>query len=81
MSVTTGEKALKGEWERISAFVFEIAQDMTIEFEGMSCNVLDSEGTVVETLGENDESVKRKVYAGYRCYVMKAWVRFEKDSV
>jgi len=32
MSVKRGEKALNGEWEKISALAFEISENMTMEF-------------------------------------------------
>ena len=80
MSVKRGEKALNGEWEKISALAFEISEDMTMEFQGKSCNIADSEGNLVENLGEGHGQVSREVLAGYRCYVMRAWVKFEKKS-
>jgi len=76
-----GEKAFNGEWEEISACAFEITEDMTMEFQGRSCNIADSEGNLVENLGTEHGQVTREVLAGYRCYVMKAKVKFEKKSV
>ncbi len=78
MSAKRGTKAFNGEWEKISALVFEITEDMTMEFQGKSCNIIDSDGNPVEQLGEGDGQVARQVLAGYRCYVMRAWVRFER---
>lgn len=74
----TGDKALGGNWEKISAFAFEIEEDMTMEFEGQSCNIADSEGKLVEKIGEGYAT--RDVLAGYRCYVMRARVKFVKKS-
>jgi hypothetical protein len=74
----TGEKALRGDWERIGAFVFELQEDMTMEFDGKSCNILDSKRAVVEIIPQGKET--RDVLAGYRCYVMEADIRFTKKS-
>lgn len=74
----TGDRALSGDWEKISAFAFEMAEDMTMEFEGQSCNILDSEGMLVEKIGQS--SAKKDVLAGYRCYVIRARVKFAKKS-
>ena len=43
-----GDKAFNREWEKISAKVFNIPEDMTMEFQGKSCNITDSEGNLVE---------------------------------
>ena len=51
MSVKTGDKALSEEGEEISAFAFEITEDMNMEFQGRSCNILDGEGKLVKKLG------------------------------
>jgi len=80
MSVKRGDKAINGEWEKISALAFEITEEMTMEFHGKSCNIADSEGNLVEQLGEDNGQVSRDLLAGYRCYVIRAWVRFEKKS-
>jgi len=78
MATQVGDKALSGEWEEIGARVFEITEDVTMTFQGRSCNIADSEGKLVEKLGAEDGQVTRNVLAGYRCYIMKASVRFEK---
>jgi len=80
MSVQRGAKAFNGEWEKISAKAFDIPEDMTMEFQGKSCNIMDGEGNVVEQLGEDHGRVSREVLAGYRCYVIRAWVKFERKS-
>lgn len=80
MSVKTGEKALNGEGEKISAYAFQLTEDMIMEFEGRSCNILDGEGRLVEKLGTENGRVKREILSGYRCYVMQAWVQFQKKS-
>lgn len=80
MSVKRGDKAFNGEWEKISAKAFDIIEDMTMEFQGKSCNITDSNGNVVEELGEEHGQVSREVLAGYRCYVMRAWIKFERKS-
>ncbi|PGH16001.1 hypothetical protein AJ80_05344 [Polytolypa hystricis UAMH7299] len=77
---TLGAKALGGEWEEIGAKNFEIVESMTMEFEGLSCNVVDNKGKLVETLGKDHGRVTREVGDGYKCFVMRAWVKFEKKS-
>jgi len=78
MSAKAGDKALSGEWEAIGAHKFEITEDMTMTFEGISCNIKDGEGKLVEELGTEDGQVTREVLAGYRCYVMRARIKLEK---
>ncbi|OJD22501.1 hypothetical protein ACJ73_06144 [Blastomyces percursus] len=78
MATQVGDKALNGEWEEIGARDFHIKEDMTMTFEGRSCNIADCEGKLVEKLGAGDGQATRKVLAGYRCYIMKASVKFEK---
>jgi hypothetical protein len=80
MSAKLGDKALSGEWEEIGALKFEITEDMTMEFQGTSCNIQDSERELVESLGVEHGRVTREVLAGYRCYVIKAWIKFKKRS-
>lgn len=75
-----GDAASSGQWEQISAHKFEINEDMIMTFEGTSCNIQDSERRLVESLGSGDGRVTRDVLAGYRCYVIKASVKFEKKS-
>jgi hypothetical protein len=38
---------------------------------------MDSEGNLVEPQGEEHGQVSREVLAGYRCYVMRAWIKTE----
>lgn len=83
MSDTMGEKALNGEWEKISIKCFEIQEDMIMGFEGRSCNITDSEGNPIPngTYGPDDGLVEGKeVPAGSRCYIMRAHVRFERKQ-
>ncbi|KAM5439832.1 hypothetical protein MferCBS31731_004243 [Microsporum ferrugineum] len=82
MSNVVGEKALKGEWEKISNKCFEIQEDMVMTFDGRSCNIADSDGNFVPggNLGPMDGQVMRTVEAGYRCYIMRAMVKFEKHT-
>jgi hypothetical protein len=80
MSTKLGVMALSGEWEEIGACRFEITEDMTMEFQGKSCNIVDGAGGLVEALGAEHGRVLREVLTGYRCYVLKAWVKFEKKS-
>jgi hypothetical protein len=79
MSSDAGKKALAGDWVEIGAELFEITEDMLLSFEGRSCNIQDEEGNLVKQLGEKDGKVEdESVLAGYRCFVMKAFVKFEK---
>jgi len=78
MSAKAGDKALSGEWEDIGARKFDITEDMTMTFEGRSCNIQDGEGKLVEKLGTEDGQVTREVLAGYKCYIMWARIKFEK---
>lgn len=82
MSDAVGEKALSGAWERISIKCFEIQEDMVMQFEGRSCNITDSEGNPVPggTFGPDDGRVEKEVLAGFRCYIMRALVKFEKKE-
>ena len=80
MPTKLGDKALSGQWEEIGACRFEIPEDMTMEFQGKSCNIVDGEGNTVEELGPDHGRVTREVLAGYKCYVLKAWIKFERKS-
>lgn len=76
-----GDKALGGEWESISNHKFEVMEEMTLSFQGRSCNILDSEGNIIESLREKDGLAERHVSYGYQCYVMKAKVKFEQRDI
>lgn len=78
MPTKTGDKALGGEWEDISAYKFEIQEDMKMIFEGRSCNIFDAEGNLIEQIGAG--KANREVYSGYRCYVLRAKIKFEKRT-
>jgi len=80
MSGTVGDKALSGEWERISNKCIEIKEDMKMTFEGQSCNIEDGQGNLVHKLGRDDGLATRDVLAGYLCYVLLARVKFEKKD-
>lgn len=82
MTHAVGQKALNGEWEKISNKCFEIQEDMVMSFNGQSCNIADSEGQPIPngSLGPTDGETTRDVKTGYRCYVMRAMVKFEKTS-
>ena len=75
-----GEKALGGQWEDIVALRFEITERMIMTFEGSSCNIQDSRRNLVKSLGAKDGQVTQEVEAGYRCYVIRSRVKFEKRS-
>jgi hypothetical protein len=53
---------------------------MTLLFQGRSCNILDSEGNLIEKLGEEHGLVERDVCPGHKCYVMKAQVKFQRKN-
>jgi hypothetical protein len=80
MTTTVGNKALHGEWEEIGAHKFEMLEDMTMTFEGISCNIQDGKGSLVRTLGKKDGQVTQEVLTGYRCYVIRSRIKFEKKS-
>jgi hypothetical protein len=74
------DKALNGEWVEIllKPQKFDIPEDMTMTFEGRSCHIEDSEKNLVESLGLDDGIATRDVFTGYRCYVTKGRIKFEK---
>lgn len=72
-----GEKALGGEFEKISVKCFEMKKNMLMTFKGHSCNITDEEGKFVGAYGPINEEVKREVMAGYKCFVMRALIKFE----
>ena len=51
---------------------------MTMIFEGRSCNITDGEGKVVEELDTEDGQVTKEVLAGYKFYIIRAWIKFKK---
>ena len=75
---SAGEKALGGEWEQISRGIIDIKEDMKMRFQGVSCNIFDGEGNVIDSISAEDGEVTKDVRAGCRCYVMRAKVIFEK---
>ncbi|KAJ0416719.1 hypothetical protein BJY00DRAFT_291021 [Aspergillus carlsbadensis] len=81
MAETVGDKALQGEWEEISIRVIAIKEHMTMEFEGVSCNILDETGKQhAGHFSEKDGLVKREVRPGDRCYILKARITFIRAS-
>jgi hypothetical protein len=78
MAEAVGDKALSGEWERISNKRLEIKENMVMMFEGQSCNITNEEGNLVESLGLKDGVVTRNLSAGDVCYILLARVKFEK---
>jgi hypothetical protein len=65
MSITVRAKAFNGEWEQIGAQYFNIAKDIVMEFQGKSCNIIDSAGNIVKKLGVEHGRVTRDVLTGY----------------
>ncbi|CRG82839.1 hypothetical protein PISL3812_00185 [Talaromyces islandicus] len=61
--IVVGEKALSGEWVRISVKCFEITDRMIMSFEGRSCNIADGEGKLIPNgkLGPEDGQTTREV--------------------
>ena len=51
MAAKLWDKALSGKGEEIGAYAFVITEDMTMEFQGRSCYIIDGEGNLVEKLG------------------------------
>ena len=47
-------------------------------FKSRLCNITDGEGKVVEELGIEDGQVTKEVLAGYKFYIIRAWIKFEK---
>lgn len=79
MAENVGDKAMQGEWEYISVRIFEITENMTMEFEGVSCNILNEAGDQqAGPFSEKDGLVKREVRPGDRCFVLNANVKFER---
>ena len=51
MSIKTRNKVFSREQEKISAYIFNILEDITIEFRGTLYNIVDSKGNLVKKLG------------------------------
>ncbi|KAE8130820.1 hypothetical protein BDV38DRAFT_43062 [Aspergillus pseudotamarii] len=80
MAGNVGDKALQGEWEEISVYIFEIKEYMIMEFEGVSCNILDGEGKQqAGPFNEKNGLVEHPVRPGDRCFVLKARIKFKKS--
>jgi hypothetical protein len=47
-------------------------------FKGILCNIQDSKGKWVEELGIEDGQIVKEVFTGYKCYMMKAKIKFKK---
>ena len=75
-----GVKALSDKWKKISAYAFEIIENIIIEFQDSSCNITDSDGNLIEALGEKYGRITRDILASYRCYVIKIRIKFGKKS-
>jgi hypothetical protein len=68
------QKALKGERVFISAASISIDVDMTMSFEGLSCNIVDQNEQLVKEIREADGDITQIVDAGSRCYVVMGYV-------
>lgn len=78
MSDDAKEKALKGEWTYFTKARFEITETMTMDFEGMSCIIVDAEGNSMG--GHIDTKVEDEVvHKGYRVDVLYGNVAFKKS--
>jgi len=51
---------------------------MTITFKGRLCNIKDGKGKVVKELGIEDRQVIKEVLTRYKCYIIRAWIKFKK---
>jgi hypothetical protein len=80
MSTENGKKALNGERVWIPGDMFVIKEDMTMTFEGGSCNVKNSDGEFVYEVKTDDGNVELNVSKGYTCYVLMGWLKFEKKN-
>jgi hypothetical protein len=47
-------------------------------FKGILCNIQDSKGKWVEELDIKDRQVVKEVFTRYKCYIIKAKIKFEK---
>jgi hypothetical protein len=72
-------KAMQGEWEHVPVAHFKIEEPMTMEFEGVSCNILNEKGQVAGPFSEKDALVIREVLPGETCYVLHGRIRFKKS--
>jgi hypothetical protein len=79
MPTDNGQNALDGVRTYIDGERFEIHEEMLIIFEGQSCNILDKEGTEIFAFRQHDGIKTEKVLPGYKCYVLKGWVYFQKN--
>lgn len=81
MSGSVGERALNGTWESISNKRIRIPEDITMEFKGKSCNIMDGE-KIIESINapkdKEEVEVTRDVSKGNFCYIMLANIKFEK---
>ncbi|KAL4786850.1 hypothetical protein BJX76DRAFT_354849 [Aspergillus varians] len=68
--------AMQGQWMSVRGRVFDITEDMTMVFEGLSCNILDRDEQIVANFSEKDAVVVREVRPGERCYILYARVKF-----
>ena len=47
-------------------------------FKGISYNIKDNKGKLVEKLGIEDRQVIKEVLAGYKYYIIRAKIKFKK---
>lgn len=47
-------------------------------FEGQSCNITDNKDEPIFAYGSSDGEVQKNIKAGYKCYVMRAHIKFER---
>jgi hypothetical protein len=63
----------KGEWSSfVPHGVFLVSEDGTLELDGQSCTILDSEGEEVKNLSATDREFP--VSSGYKGYVIRGKV-------
>jgi len=66
----------KGEWSSVvSVGVFVIPEDGTLEFAGLNCTILDSDGNEVQNL--NATNTECTVSGGGKAFVMEGKLRLK----
>ena len=80
MAEKLGDKAMQGQWEYVLVRTFDIRENMTMAFKGVSCNILDEKEEQQANFGEKDGLVIHEVRPGNRCFVLKANIKFDKAT-
>ena len=72
---------MQGEWVSILADQFYIEKDMALTFEGLSCLIVGKTHETVVILDKNSRVAQQKVFAGWRCDILEAYVKFEESTI